>query len=200
MVYSDPIISEVATIYPVNKSVLTIPRIKINGTVTNTDGSTTTYRMPRSHTLIRQNTEVLELLPNASNNLFTLASIEDSTQMRVNKRYFILNSVHVHDGSARGHTIALTVRPDARGQLIKDFTFVDENDNDQVVTGKLVGNIDFDRGIVQFGCTFATRNGGLTYTAISASCSTIFSAITSDIGRVKVKLEIDGWDKVCVPT
>lgn len=194
-IYSDPIISEIATIYPVNKSILTIPRIKIQGSVTNVDGSVSKFRMPRSNLLERQSAITLPLIPNVSNNLFTLASVDSPETMRVNKRYLIITDIAIADNDtpANMHTVALSLRPDARGQITKDFTFTDANNSDAVVNGRIVGNVDFDRGIVQYGCTFSSTSPA-TYSAVSVNCSTIFSAITSDVGRVKVKLEVDGWD------
>jgi len=201
MIYSDPIISEIATVYPVSKSILTIPRVKLNGSVLNTDGTTTKFRIPRSNILERQKTHVINLLPNVSNNLFTLAGGLSADEMRVNKRYFIVTDIIVKDDATpvHQHTVALTVRPDARGQVAKEFSFVDANNANATVNGKIVGNIDWDRGIFQFGVTFASTSPA-NYSAVSITSNTIFSAITSDVGRVKVKLEIDGWDKQCVPT
>jgi hypothetical protein len=194
-IYSDPIISEIATIYPVNKSIITIPRIKIQGSVTNVDGTVSKFRMPRSNILERQKATILALLPNVSNNLFTLANVDNSETMRVNKRYLIITDIAIADNDtpANSHTVALSLRPDARGQITKDFTFTDANNTNAVVSGRIVGNVDFDRGIVQYGCTFSSASPA-TYSAVSVNCSTIFSAITSDVGRVKVKLEVDGWD------
>lgn len=145
--------------------------------------------MPRSNSLIRQKTETLSLLPNVSNNLFLLANISNPEEMRVNKRYFIVTDIAVSDGT-NTQTVALTLRPDARGQLTKEFTFVD--DNGDSVVGKIVGNIDFERGIVQYGCTFS--GSSLNLAPVSINANAIFSAVTSDVGRVKVKLEVDGWD------
>ncbi len=200
-IYSDPIISEIATVYPVSKSILTIPRIKLNGSVLNSDGTTSKFRIPRSNILERQKTHNINLLPNVSNNLFTLAGGLNSEDTRVNKRYFIVTEVIVKDDDTtpNSHTVSIMVRPDARGQVSKEFTFTDPNNASAIVNGKIVGNIDWDRGIFQFGCTFASTSPAV-YSAVSIAANTIFSSITSDVGRVKVKLEIDGWDKYGVPT
>ena len=214
-IYSDPIISEIATVYPVNKSILTIPRIKINGSVQNADGTTTKFRLPRSKVVdsngntigsARQVEQRITLDSNVSNNIFALMASNGNSvtgeitpdKMRINKRYFIVNKILVNDNAATPHTweVPLTLRPDARGQLAKEFTFVDTHDTNAIITGRIVGNIDFDRGIVQYGCTFSSSKNGstVTYTSTSIECNIVLSAITSDVGRVKVKLEIDGWD------
>ena len=99
----------------------------------------------------------------------------------------------------------ISVRADARGQLNTKFTFVDTvNHIDGTVThptieGSLIGNIDFNTGVVQYSISFHKPSGApgaCSYVAVSATASVVFSPRKSDIGRVKVSLDIQGWDKL----
>ena len=192
MIYSDPVISQLATTYPVGKSLITIPKVKVRGTVTNTDGTHTTWLLPRDTHLVRSTAKSISLLPSFSNNLYTLSNLTVEA-VNVNKRYFIITDVHVHDGIATQYTVPISIRADARGQLATKFTFIDTINGNLQVEGSLIGNIDFNAGIVQYSVTFASASIGV-FSAQSATSSVVFSPRNSDIGRVKVSLDIQGWD------
>lgn len=201
-IYSDPVISQLATTYPVSKSMITIPKVKVRGTVTNADNSTTTWLLPRDTHLARSAASSITLTPNISNNLFTLSSL-NSEDVNVNKRYFIITGVHVHDGlgSPTQYAIPISVRADARGQLATKFNFTDTvnhldgTNTHPVIEGSLIGNIDFNTGVVQYSISFAVPAAAHgVFTAVSATSSVVFSPRKSDIGRVKVSLDIQGWD------
>ncbi len=196
-IYSDPIISQVATTYPIGKSLITIPKVKVRASVTNTDGSKANWVIPRDTYLVRGTGETLTLTPNASNNLFTLSGL-GTDDVTVNKRYFMINKVVVTDDAtpANTHNVAMSVRADARGQVASTFSFVDANNANATITGSMIGNIDFDRGVVQFSITYAVPQGvTASYSTVSADAAVVFSPKKSDVGRVKVSLDVQGWDK-----
>lgn len=201
-IYSDPILSQIATIYPVNKSIITIPKIKINASVKNSDGTTSEYRMPRSTNLIRGTSETISIAPNIANNLFALSTgglvtVSNST---VNKRYFVCNNLKVTTG-ATVYDIPMGVRPDSRGQILFIGRFnlaaVAPAVGDEIEV-TIIGNCNWDSGTVQFSGSFANKTnpaapmGGYSVTQIDTNV--VFSAITSDINRAKVGLKIQGWD------
>lgn len=193
-IYSDPVISQLATTYPVGKSMITIPKIKVRGTVTNTDGTKSTWVLPRDTYLVRQAQENLTLSPGISNSLFALASTNHDDVL-VNKRYFIITSVNVSDAIGTIYNVPVSVRADARGQIANKFTFVDTVNGNIQVEGSMIGNIDFNTGSVQYSISFTSSSIGV-FSASSAVSSVVFSAKKSDIGRVKVSLDIQGWDKI----
>ena len=196
-IYSDPILSQIATIYPVNKSVITIPRIRIHASVKNSDGTTSEYRMPRAYHLIRGTSETISIAPGIANNLFALSTggLVNINNSAVNKRYFVCNNLKVNDGTAT-YDIPMGIRPDARGQLLFVGRFT--NAANEQVECTVIGNCNWDTGTVQYNSTFSNKTnpaaamGG--YSVVQIDTSVVFSAITSDINRAKVGLKIQGWD------
>lgn len=199
-IYADPVISRVATTYPTNKSIISVPKVQLDASVKNTDGTTTKFPMPRAQYLIRAKAESIDLLPNTSNNLFEasagFASNEvNADKTRINQRYFMLTDMEVAGDSGGGTDtttmVSVNLRPDARGQLHKEFQFTDSEGNNG--DGTIIGHIDWDTGIVQYSVTFGTT-AGMTYSANYISCKCVYSPKTGDVGRVKVSIKIQGWD------
>ena len=165
---------------------ITLPKSIVKASVKNIDGTTDSYTIPRATLLARQKKIIITMLPNTSNDLFALAGGLNPEEIRVNKRYFIVTNL-VAAKAGVNTIVPLLVRPDARGQLNKDFTY---DDGGVSVAGKLIGNVDWDRGRVQYSVTYS--DGAVT--TVSMDSDTIFSARTSDIGRVKVSVEMSGFD------
>ncbi len=200
MIYSDPIISQIATTYPIGKSMITIPKIKVRASVTNTNGSISNWVIPRDTYLVRGQSQTITLTPNISNNLFVLGSVTNSNdEATVNKRYFMITSVHLQDNATvpNNHVVPISIRADARGQISTKFSFVDVNNANTQIEGSMIGNIDFNTGSVQFAVNYTVPAAlvGVSYTTTSATTSVVFSPKRSDIGRVKVSLDVQGWDK-----
>jgi hypothetical protein len=190
-IYSDPVISQIATVYPVNKSILTIPKVTLHASVNNADGTTTAWRMPRTENLIRQKTVDVTLSDGITNDTFGFGGSQvDSATSRLNKRYFLINKVVVTDAQAADVEIPVIIRPDARGQLKESFEWQDTAATPNTITSTLYGNVDFDTGVATY--TLNHDTGGLTNVSANASC--VFSPKTSDIGRTKVQLKMEGWD------
>ena len=198
-IYSDPIISQIATTYPIGKPMITIPKIKVRASVNNTDGSTSNWVIPRDTHLVRGSSMNITLSPNISNNLFILGGVPNTNdEAIINKRYFMITSITLKDNSAtpNNHTIPLSIRADARGQISTKFTFTDSNHGNTQIEGSLIGSVDFNSGTVQFSvnCAVPTSLPGVVFETVSATTSVVFSPKRSDIGRVKVSLDVQGWD------
>ena len=199
MIYSDPIISQIATTYPIGKSMITIPKIKVRASVTNTNGTTSNWVIPRDTYLVRGQSQTITLSPNIANNLFVLGSVANSNdEATVNKRYFMITSIHLQDNATvpNNHVVPISIRADARGQISTKFQFVDANNANTQIEGSMIGNIDFNTGSVQFAVNYTVPAAlvGVSYTTTSATTSVVFSPKRSDIGRVKVSLDVQGWD------
>ena len=200
-IYADPVVSRVATIYPTTKPINTIPKVQLTATVRNTDGTTKTYLMPRAQYLIRGAAEDITLIPNSNNDIFKMShgypNEVNSTLARINKRYFMVNNITVigtDTGAGGGDTttlVGLNLRPDARGQIHKEFEMTDSAGH--TVNGSIIGHIDWDSGAVQYSATF-TSTPGMEYEAEYMNSKVIFSPKTGEVGRVKVDLKISGWD------
>ena len=198
-IYSDPIISKIATLYPTDKPIVTIPRITIESSVKNSDGTTSKFRIPEYTTTVRTKPEIITLTPGISNSLHGLSAggmvtVENAF---VNKRYFLINNIRFVNSAGTVINRPIVLRPDARGQLNTEFTYVDPNSNTYKFT--IIGNTNWDTGIVQFSFTInnvtapaATIPSSMRVTSIDASV--IFSARRGDVGRVKVGIKTEGWD------
>lgn len=196
-IYSDPIISQIATTYPIGKSMITIPKIKVRASVTNTNGTTSSWIIPRDTHLVRGASQNVTLTPNISNSLFVLSGVSNANdEVTVNKRYFMITSINLKDNAGNNHVVPISIRADARGQISTKFTFVDANNANTQIEGSMIGNIDFNNGSVQFAVNFTVPPvlSTVTYETTSATTSVVFSPKRSDIGRVKVALDVSGWD------
>ena len=192
MIYAEPLLSEICTNYPTRTSIVTVPKVEITATVQNSDSTTTTYNIPRATQLVRGATEDITLTPNANNDLFGLsAGPVSSSTTRINKRYLVIDSVLANDGTSN-IDVSVVIRPDARGQLEKEFTFTS---GAHTVTGKMIGNVNWDSGVITFAVTYEKESGDTnTYTTTSANARVMFSPTSGDVGRVKVKMKMSGWD------
>jgi hypothetical protein len=199
-IYADPVLAQAVTTYPTSKGIITVPKVEVTGQVTNPDGTVSTYKMPRSTQNVRGAQLDIDIQPSVSNNLFSLAGSTSitSTTTRINKRYFMITTLDVSGTAAPASgfadtttTVSVNVRPDARGQIHKEMTFTDANG--LTVTGVMTGHIDWDSSVVIFNVSI-TNPTGMTYTVNYATSKVVFSPRTGDVGRVKVKTKIGGWD------
>lgn len=155
--------------------------------------------MPRGSSLVRSSAEEIDINAGTTNNLFELSSgyptLVTSTLARINKRYFLMDSVQaVATGNEAGDTtttVTLSLRPDARGQLHKDFTFTDDNGDECDAT--ITGNINWDTGNVIFNVVY-DGPAGVTYSTNFATAKVVFSPKSGDVGRVRVALKVSGFD------
>jgi len=197
-IYSEPVLSQAVNVMPVSKGMITIPRITVTSSVKNPDATVTTNNIPRENVLARGAAETINVLPNVSNDLFTLSAgnangMTTSTN-RVNKRYLVVTAINVTDTAGGGSTydVAVGIRPDARGHFRK--TVVHNDTAGAAVTYTIMGDVVYDNGTMQYSVTHTGGTGGATYTTNHVKTNVIFSPITGDIGRVKVKLVDEGWD------
>lgn len=136
-IYSEPVLSQATVIHPINKGVLTIPKAEVKASVNNSDGTTSTWLMPRNTMQIRQTVENITTSLATAANLFSgsasTATI-NRTNARVNRRYLQLYSCDFADltfdaAETDGDDclaqvpVVINVRPDARGQINHTFTY-----------------------------------------------------------------------------
>lgn len=197
-IYSDPILSQIATAYPVNKPVITIPKVSIQSSVKNSDGTTSTYRLPTSSQLVRTSEEEITLLPGKVNNMFSMSnggtSLVTSDNAFLNKRYFVITEVTYTDALSADVVVPVMIRPDARGQINHTLSFVEGTDTVELT---VIGNVNWDTGNIQYNATLTNLTSpGTAVDAVMKNLTSkvVFSARTGDIGRVRVDLKMSGWD------
>ena len=136
-IYSEPVLSQATVVHPVNKGTLTVPKAEIKGTVNNSDGTTTTYFLPRNTDLTRQSVEQITTSADTAANLYTGSASTgtiNATNARVNRRYLQLYTVTpadlvldaaigTEDDCLAQVAVTVNIRPDARGQINQTFAY-----------------------------------------------------------------------------
>jgi hypothetical protein len=92
-IYAEPLLSKVVTVYPSDKPVMSIPRLKWTAKIIGIDGTETKVYFPNANQMVRPgyfeavSTKVVD-------NLFTLAGVTTNIdQFRLNKRNFKITNV-----------------------------------------------------------------------------------------------------------
>jgi len=197
-IYSDPILSQIATAYPVNKPIITIPKVSIQSSVKNSDGTTSTYRLPTASNLVRTSEETISLQPGKVNNMFGLsnggASLVTVDNAFLNKRYFVITALTYTDADSHDVVVPVMIRPDSRGQINHTISFLEGTDTVELT---IIGNVNWDTGNIQYNATLTNiTSPGTAVDAVMKNLTSkvVFSARTGDIGRVRVDLKMSGWD------
>lgn len=196
--YMDDILYKAITHHTTNEPIMTFPKVQLSAKIANSDGSVVNAPFPRARYLIRATPEKMYLMPKNTNNLFHMShsypnEVNDKLSF-INKRFFIVDSLHVQITDTTSTTtqeVMLGLRPDSRGQINKDFEFTD---GDYVITGSLIGNINWDKGLVVYSVVFGNGKPGHEYSVEHLETSVMFTARTGDIGRVKITMSMKGWD------
>jgi hypothetical protein len=206
-IYSDPVLSQIATTYPVNKSILTIPRAKIFARTSNSDGTVTTTRLPTTTNLVRSKAVEI-VMPQGRFDIFTyittLSSSTTKDTASINKRYFVINKVTITLSDNTTTDVAVMINPDVRGQFTNVVEFMDDTVGAGPVypehTASIVGNINWDTGIIQYSSTIQDINlhgltpGATPLAVVSITASVVMSPRRGSVGRTTISLEMEGWD------
>lgn len=197
--YMDDILYKAITHHTTNEPVMTFPKLSLSAKISNSDGTIVNAPFPRARYLIHAKPEKLNLIPKATNNLFHMShsypnEVNDKLSF-INKRYFVVDTLHVQITDTTSNVIdkevVIAIRPDARGQINKDFEFTD---GDYVISGSLIGNVNWDKGLVVYSVVFGNGKPGHEYSVLHLETSVLFTARTGDIGRVKITMNMKGWD------
>ncbi|MEM4385618.1 MAG: hypothetical protein QXD03_03630 [Candidatus Anstonellales archaeon] len=191
-IYSEPILAQVATTYPTNQPIVSIPKYKIKAKVKNPDNTVSTWIIPRPQHLVRSNLYETNAAPGSTVNLFTLSGLDPSV-LRVNRRFFTVKALNMTDdaGGAVPYNVPVLIRPDARGRIDQKIEFRDSGNNQALI--KLIGSVNWDDGSVTLSYV-VEGVAGVNYTLNYARCSVMFSPTTGNVGRVKVSVEKEMWD------
>ena len=206
-IYAEPIISELANIYPTDKPMISIPRIKIKATTTGYDGTTvSTKYMPTATSLIRVGEETVQVQPGMSVNIFNALGDIDSNKFKMNRRYTLATVIDVTETKADGtttvnHSIPVSIRPDNRNQLIGEFSFVDTPASGTGVTVNctLNGNVNFESGIIILNVVFGAGTASHTFECNFVSFKLRFTPVGTLAGRTKVSVEQTNTDVTIDP-
>lgn len=202
-IYSEPLISELANVYPIDKPQISIPRIRVKASTTSYDGNTvTTKYIPSSTDLIRAGEVDVDIEADTAYNLFVAASVDQSLY-RMNRRYVLVDGVTMVEDDGDESTdnvstdISLNLRPDNRSQIFGEFTFKDAAE--VTIAATIQGNINFDTGVTSLSVVTSGGTEGHTYTCDSISLKLRFTPVGTMNGRTKVTVEQSNTDVTIDP-
>jgi hypothetical protein len=201
-IYADPLVSEVCTIYPVDKPIISIPRMRIRAVTSSYDGTTETSQIiPSAISLIRANEETVVVTPNTNHNMYFGLGFTNATH-KMNRRYTLLTNVAItetKDGDGtKTHSVSVSFRPDARNQISRTFTFTDSNS--EVITGNIMANVNYDGGTATTQVTFdVDADYPSTFECENVTFKLRFRPVGSNNGRTRVSVTTEMIDCVIDP-
>lgn len=199
-IYSDDVLLKAMVNHITNVPIMTFPKMQLQATVNNSNGTSLTLPFPRARYLIRATPEDILVEQNQLTNIFTLSSSYpnevNEKLSTINKRYFLADelSISIQDSDSttlQNIIVGIGIRPDARNQVTTKFEFTD---GDYVISGSIVGNINWDTGVFVYSVAFDSSPDMHKYIVNYLKLSVMFTARTGDIGRVKISLLNNGWD------
>ena len=200
-IYAEPIIAELANVYPVNAPVVSIPKVTIKSVTKSYDGTTTTETtIPTATQLVRAGTVNVNVAAGTAVNVFTAASLS-SDEMKMNRRYTMITSVRVTETDAASnthvHDINVSLRPDNRNQFVQEITFQDSTGADTVI--HITGHVNYDTGDVTVNATFTGGAAGASFVMDYVTLTLRFTPFSTMKGRTKVEIRTDLRDVTIDP-
>lgn len=190
-IYHEPIIAELCNVYPIDKPVISIPRVRIKSRTRSYDGSSVEESyMPTATKLIRAGFVEASVAPNTATNLFTTVGLSSDTLV-MNRRYTLVTKIQVTETDGGGdphvHEVGVNFRPDNRNQVMQTFTFNDSTG--ELVEGQIHANIDYQSGNVTMNCIFSGGAAGASFECDFAVFSLRFRPVNTMNGRTRVEVE-----------
>ena len=175
-IYAEPLLSKVVTVYPSDKPVMSIPRLKWVAKIVGLDGSEEKVYFPNANKMVRPG-YVSMTATTPVFNLFTLAGITSNVdQFRLNKRNFKVTNVKFSfdaDGAGAGAAVNVDqdviVIADARGGFEEDIEVLDTN-GAQVCMVRLTGTVNFESGQVTYSLINLGATGVIVPTSLDTRC------------------------------
>jgi hypothetical protein len=188
-IYAEPLLSQAVTVYPSDKPIMSIPRLKWTAKIIGLDGAETKVYFPNANQIVRPGYVTL-VSYKAVSNLFTLAGITTNVdQFRINKRNFKITNITftTNDGTTdTQHDMAVIIIADARGNFDEDITLTDANGGSLGVI-RVSGSVNFDNGQVTYGIVNISFLG--TVTTGSITFRTRIFGVGNGKGVVKARPE-----------
>lgn len=171
-IYAEPLLSKVVTVYPSDKPVMSIPRLKWVAKIVGLDGTEEKVYFPNANKMVRPGYVAMTATTPVFN-LFTLAGITTNVdQFRLNKRNFKVTNVKFafNDGTTTTNADEdVIVIADARGGFEEDITVVNGT-GVEICTVRLAGTVNFESGQVSYSVINLGTVGTITPTSLTARC------------------------------
>ena len=191
-IYREPILSEIMNSMTIDKPMISIPRMRVKSQTKSYDGSVVEESfIPTGSKRIGANFITVQVAPNSLTNIFTTKMMSPET-MKMNRRYTSLTSINITQKDALNNPVATFVVeanfiPDSRHQIAAEFVF--EDSNAETVQGIINGNVNFDKGIIQYNISFVDGTPGHKYECNFCDFSLRFTPVTTMNGRTNVILQ-----------
>lgn len=199
-IYAEPIIAELCNTYPIDKPVISIPRVRVKSTTTSYDGSSSeSHYIPTYRAQVRTNIEDVNVSPNASVNVIGAVGA-DQKFMRMNRRFTLLTKVVITEDDGTTTTtreVEVSFRPDNRNQLVGEFTFVDGGG--ETVIGQLSGHINYEKCTINFQVLYEGGTAGYSFTTDHGVFSVRLTPVGTMNGRTSVDIETESNDVTIDP-
>lgn len=181
-------------VYPIDKPVISIPRVRIKAQTKSYDGSSMEESyIPTATKLIRAGVVNVDVVPSSATNVFVATGLSPDN-LKMNRRYTLVTKMNITEdplGTPVSHEVDLNIRPDNRNQISAEFTFQDSTTADVTVT--MQGHVDYEKGIIVYQALF-TGGGGNDFQCDSARFSLRFTPVATMNGRTKVIVETEMTD------
>jgi len=144
-IYADPILQKIVTVYPTDKPVMSIPRLRWTAKIIDEKGNVQEYMFPTATRMIRPDFKQFKVATSA--NLYAELGVAKG-DFRISKRNFKVVSidVKVDDGSTTEIVnIPIIALADARGNFAYDNLVVPGVEGGVY---KVQGSVDFDTGTI----------------------------------------------------
>jgi len=190
-IYREPNVAEIANIYPIDKPLISVPKANVKYQTRSYDGASVEEGyLPTGTKRVGAGLVRITVPPNSMTNIFS-SQMYNPEYMKMNKRFTILNGIEIVEKNIQGNTVStfnvdVMVRPDSRNQLVCEFEFNDSNA--EVVTGVINGNVNYDKGIINFSVNFIGGTSGHTYECIHADFDLRFIPQNTMNGRTKISI------------
>ena len=193
-VYSTPILTEGTTVYPINKSTHTVPRLKWKGRIIDETGAVNEVEFPTAMQAVRPGSKTLTLTSQYGN-LFDLLSL-DKAEFRISKKGFMLTGVDLTETDSGGatitHNIDVYAGIDARGNFATEFTVTAADGVDAIFL--VTGNVNNPTGDINWSVVVKEYTGTSTFVADDIKIKFRLFGIGNNKSVVKVAPDTDAID------
>jgi hypothetical protein len=196
-VYSEPIVAEICNVYPTDVPGFTVPRSRFKAITRSFDGLTVdSSYVPTATKNIKPGLLESKVSPDTITNIYTQLSLDNQHHL-MNRRYTLMTSVRVREEDPVGtllgeYSVPCSIQPHSRYGLDGEFEFNDVGS--ETVKAFTSGNVNFDKGTIQFHVNFTGGTGGNVYKCLYSVFNLGFVAKGTPNGRTELKMENDAKD------
>ena len=204
-IYAEPLLSKVVTVYPSDKPIMSIPRLKWTAKIMGLDGKTEEIiYFPTATKMVRPGlVDVATPAGKTKVNLFDVASIPAAkkSEYRINKRNFKVTKVtcKVGDGSASDALFSeeVVIITDARGNFEEDLMVSNADGSVTYDFIRIQGTVNFEKGEMTYSFVNMSDDAteqALVISPVSLQVRTRIFGVGNGAGVIKARPEMGNID------